>query len=96
MNSSDSSSEEESVLLDDASSAVNYQGFTTDPAKGAPDGIVAGAGDYGGTLSYTTTEGASASVTFSGARHYHSFWLRLQADIRRVNFGERCDGPLYG
>ena len=57
----------EGVQLDDGSPLVSYAGFAP-VASNPPQGISLDPVDYQGTLSMTTTEGASASVTFSGER----------------------------
>jgi len=56
-----------STSLDDASSLVSYQGYTTSHEAAAlvPDEVIKQS--MGGTLSWTTTKGATASIGFYGS-----------------------------
>ncbi|RSH92839.1 hypothetical protein EHS25_008285 [Saitozyma podzolica] len=53
------------VTIDNASSAIVYQGWTS--VQGGNNPVEVSSEDYDGTLSMTTTAGASATITFVGS-----------------------------
>ncbi|RXK42489.1 hypothetical protein M231_00043 [Tremella mesenterica] len=57
-------SEQQNVTIDDASNAITYAGFSSANTQAM---VPVGSQDHQGTLSETTTSGATANVTFQGA-----------------------------
>ena len=84
------------VQLDDASPFVSYEGFA--PLASSPStaqGVIIDPADYQGTLSSTSTDGASASVAFNGEFGLLSACVLLTPP-RRIDYCHWLDGSVPG